>query len=351
MTSEQRVLAACRFEPPDRIPRFDPFWEFPESWRQALGPVEDINDIEIWYPDETPVPSRARLLERRGDWIYEADGWGRVTRRREGAYFVETLEVLMPPGVDVDSVEFEPPGLDSRYLMGHPDEQARDTALAAARRNYCVFAKTGGPYLRSTFLRGETQFLLDIAEDPVLARAIAEKTAHHLTQVGVEAIRRFGLHRTGIWIYDDMAYNSGPMFSPASFEAVFLPAYRAMIDAYKRAGARYVILHSDGDIRPLLPMLVEAGIDGLNPLERRANMHAVEIRRQYPRLILVGGMCNTDTLRTGPPERIVAEARELITLGRQGGLVIGTHSLGPDIPLEHFLAYDRACRTYGDFSA
>ena len=96
-------------------------------------------------------------------------------------------------------------------------------------------------------------------------------------------------------------------------------------------------------------MLVDAGIDGINPLERRAQMNAVELRRRYPRLILTGGMCNTHTLVKGTRSEIESEARELIDLGREGGLVIGTHSVSPEIPLENYALYHDFCRTYGDF--
>ena len=350
ITSKERVLAACEFRAPDRIPRFDPFWEYPNPWREALGPLEELNDIQIWAPDETPLPSRARFIKEEGEWLYYVDGWGRTWRRRHETYFDETLEVAMPAGTDIDSIHYEPPDLDSRYLMGHASESERDEALKKAKEQFCVFGKTGGPYLRTTMIRGETQFLMDIAQDPGLAKAIADKTADHLAGIGTEEIRRFGLQDTGMWIYDDMAYNDGPMFSPASFEKVFLPAYRRMIKAYKDAGAKYVFLHSDGDVRPLLDMLVDAGIDGLNPLERRAGMNIVEIRKRYPKLILVGGMCNSDTMINGPIERIEAEAREIIDIGRNGGVVIGAHSIGPDVPLEHYLAYHKFCGTYGNFS-
>ena len=124
-----------------------------------------------------------------------------------------------------------------------------------------------------------------------------------------------------------------------------------MIKAFKDAGARYVFLHSDGDIRSLLDMLIDAGIDGINPLERRAHMDAAVLRWRYPRLVLTGGMCNTDTLVKGPITKIQTEAKELIDLGREGGLVIGTHSVSHEIPLEHFAAYDMVCRTYGNFNA
>jgi len=350
MTSKERVLAACEFRRPDRIPRFDPFWQFPDSWPEFVGPLEEINDISIWAPDETAVPSRARFIKEEGDRLYYVDGWGRTWRRGHETYFDETLDVLMPAGTDIEFIRFEPPDMDSRYLMGYAGEAERDEALNKAKEQFCVFGKTGGPYIRTTLLRGETQFLMDIAQDPDLAKALADKTADHLTGIGIEEIRRFGLRETGIWIYDDMAYNDGPMFSPASFEKVFLPAYQRMIRAYKQAGAKYVFLHSDGNVRPILDMLVDAGIDGLNPLERRAGMNIAEIRKRYPRLILVGGMCNTDTMINGPRERIEAEAREIIDIGRDGGVVIGTHSLGPDVPIENYLAYHNVCRTYGDFS-
>jgi hypothetical protein len=60
-------------------------------------------------------------------------------------------------------------------------------------------------------------------------------------------------------------------------------------------------------------------------------------------------MCNTDTLVNGPAERVEKKTGELIDLGRNGGFVIGTHSISPEIPLEYFEIYDRTCRTYGNY--
>ena len=347
MDSKKRVLTACAFQPPDRIPRFDSFWEYPDAWREQLGPPEPLTDVAIWVPDEATFPTRARTLKQENGWIYEVEPWGRTIRRRPDAYFVQTLEVPIPEGADIDAIQFDRADLDARFLRGQPDRAALEVMLQQAKKEHCVFGKTGGPYLRSTFVRGEEQFLLDIAGDPGLAKAIADIVGDHLTAIGVEEINRWGLQDTGIWIYDDMAGNRGPMFSPKQFERILLPAYRRMVAAYKAAGARYVFLHSDGDVRPLLEMLLDAGIDGLNPLERRANMDIAVIRQRYPKLILAGGMCNTDTLVNGPVAKIVAEAREIIDLGRHGGAIIGTHSISPEVPLEHFVAYHETCREYG----
>jgi uroporphyrinogen-III decarboxylase len=353
ISSHDRVLTACEFRRPDRIPRFDTFWQFPESWRQRFGSPESLTDISIWYPDESPFPTRTRHLKTESDYLYEVDCWGRTIRRRKDAFFVETLDVAMPEGTDLDRVQFDPPELDSRYLTGKMDPSVTFSSADEMNRSlrddkgqHCVFGKTGGPYLRSSYLRGEAQFLMDMAADPALARAIADKVADHLIAVGREQIRRWNLGSTGIWIYDDMAYNHGPMLSPAQFENILLPAYRRMIRAYKDAGAKYVFFHSDGDIRLLLDMLVDAGIDGLNPLERRAHMDVVELRKRYPRLILTGGMCNTHTLVKGTRAEIEAEAREIIDMGHDGGVVIGTHSVSPEIPMENYAVYHEFCHAH-----
>ena len=336
----ERVRRAFAFTRPDRIPRFDSFWEFPDSWRERLGDPADLSDIEIWAPNEGAFCTRERLVEDGATAKTRVDTWGATTRESSNAYFAETLAVAVPAGTDLDDVAFDPPDLEARFGA------ARD----AAGSPRAVFGKTGGPYLRTTYVRGETQFLMDIAGDPPLALALADRMADHLAAVGVEAMKRWGLRGCGMSIWDDMAFNQAPMFSPEQFEKIFLPGYRRMVRSYKEAGASYVFLHSDGNIMPILDMLVDAGIDGLNPLERRAGMDPALIRKKFPRLVLIGGMDNTDTLMHGPAERIEAEARELIDMGRDGGLIIGTHSVSPEISLENFAAYDRCCGTYGDFT-
>lgn len=338
--SRERVQKAYQFKPPDRIPRFDSFWSYPDEWRNRFGDPQDVSDIKIWSPNEGAFPTRERIIKDEHGEIVRVTSWGATTREKKGAYFTETLAVAIPAGTDPDTVDFDPSDLDSRFAT---DRDARSDS-------HFVFGKTGGPYLRTTFVRGETQFLLDIGKDPYLARTLADKMADHLAAVGVEEIKRWKLQETGISIWDDMAYNEAPMFSPTQFENIFLPGYRRMIKAFKRAGAPHVFLHSDGNILPILEMLVDAGIDGLNPLERRAGMDPFLIRKRFPDLVLIGGMDNTDSLINGPIVKIESEAKELIDLGREGGLIIGTHSVSPEVSLENFSAYDIVCRTYGVFS-
>jgi uroporphyrinogen decarboxylase len=121
-----------------------------------------------------------------------------------------------------------------------------------------------------------------------------------------------------------------------------------MVSAFKQAGARRVIFHSDGDIRRFLDMLIDAGFDGINPVEPRARMHIPELRKAYPRLILTGGMDNTGALVQGPAERIRRETQAILEVAQDGGVIIGSGYTGPEIPLEHFQVYHETCLTYSN---
>jgi len=251
LTPHERVMRSLNFEPVDRLAVFDSFWgEFVPRWRRFLNLDDDANptdyyeiDLEICIADETPWPSRAGVIEDRGDEVIQRDGWGRVVRRLKNGYFSENLEVAVPRKTDLDRLEFEDPAADARY-EGFLKQVARH------RPRRAPFCKIGGPFLRTCFLRGEVDFLMDIAGDPVFARELAEKVADHIMHVALESLRRGDLYDTGVWMFDDMAYNDNPMFSPDQFERIFLPSYRKLVAAFKRAGAAKVVVEDFLDHPP-----------------------------------------------------------------------------------------------------
>ena len=335
MTSKERVMTALDFRTPDRIPIAPMgFWsEFTEKWRAATGIEGSIDDwfgvdIYIAIGDETPYPSLAEQVSRDGEYVLARDGWGQLKRTREGASFFEQVEVAYSAEGTLWHGDFEPVELDSRYA-------ALDARIDTLKERYCVFVKVGGPFIRTGFMRGEAQWLMDLAADPQMAAEMAMRTARHLTAIGLEQLRRWDLYDTGVWIYDDMAATKGPMFSPATAESILAPAWAHMIESFKRAGAAKVILHSDGDITPLLDIFIGVGFDGINPVEDHPGLDPADLRERYgDRLALLGGLDNRLILPGGDRSEVRQHVLDVLAAGRDGGLAIGTHSIGPDVSVE-----------------
>ncbi len=350
MDAKERVGKALDFERPDRMPLYDSYWpEFIENWRAvknapASADIADDyeNDVEIVIPLEAPFPSRACLLQEDAAWRISRDAWGVTERSRAGAHFSEILQVALPDKTHLEQLEFESPLLDLRY----PPRPAVE-ALKAKR---CVFIKTGGPYLRTSNLRGGAQWLIDLVEDPAFALELAMKVTRHITAVGLEALRRYDLYDTGIWFFDDMGSNRSPMFSPRTFERIFYPCYRWMCAQYRAAGVKRILLHCDGNIENILDMLIEAGINAFHPVEPKAGMDVVRLRERYGRkLAFLGGLDNAHILPGAPLPELEAHVRRVLEVGRDGGLVIGAHSIGPDISVERYDFVHQLIRRYGQF--
>jgi uroporphyrinogen decarboxylase len=106
------------------------------------------------------------------------------------------------------------------------------------------------------------------------------------------------------------------------------------------------MFHSDGNINPLLGGLVDAGIDGLNPLEVVANMDAPAIHRAHPHLFMAGGIDTSQLLPMGSPDDVRAAVRRALD-GSGGRLMVGSSSeLHEGVPLKNFLAMRDAVLSY-----
>lgn len=342
MNSEQRVLRTLEYEKTDRIALFDEYLsEIEEIYRKELNIDEHLSlpdffgvDIAICEPDESPYSSMREVITKNEEYQISRNGWGVLEKTKKQAYFSQELDYLIKDPKDLDKYPFENP-LDDRRYAGFKERVAQEKD-----KGRCVFGKIGGPYIRASFIRGQENFLMDVASDEGFAMDLVNRIGDFLLEVGKREITEGQLQNTGVWISDDMAYNLGPMVSPKSFERIFLPVYKKMVSELKSHGAKYVGLHSDGDIRPLLDMLIDCGIDLINPLEPKAGMSLVDLKKKYGRkLAYVGGMCNSDVLLNGPEERIIKKTEEILEAARDGGVAIGSHSIDKNISVKNYMTY------------
>lgn len=185
-------------------------------------------------------------------------------------------------------------------------------------------------------LRGYARLLEDLLANPDLAERILDIPYHYhlaaakrLAQMGVDMI----------WVGDDVGGQHGMVMSPATWRRFLKPRLAQFIAALKAINPQLkVAYHSDGMIYPIIPDLIEIGVDVLNPIQP-ACMDPARVKEQYgDRLCFWGSLDEQHTLPFGTPQDVEREVLARIrTLGRNGGLILGpTHHVQLDTPMENF---------------
>ncbi len=140
--------------------------------------------------------------------------------------------------------------------------------------------------------------------------------------------------------FEDFAGKGGPLVSPQIFRKLLLPYYQRIIERFRRAGIRYFWLDSDGDAEALIPLMLEAGITCLWPLEQASGMDPLRLRKEYGKsLALAGGI---DKIEIGKDRKAIeAELRSKIPplLESGGYLPFLDHCFSPEISYDNFLYY------------
>jgi len=343
VTPRQRIIEAMSHRRPDRVPRYEIFLPgYVDRWRRSKGkgPDADVYDAydridigTVLAMQEGPLGSRVERRETDGDTYYQRDSWGRYQKCSRSGTFFEVLESAIAEKSDLDALRFEDPWTADRTAMYREWERR-------ASERFCPVSGVMGLFMSSYYLRGEFELLVDLKEDEAFCRSLAERVARFLAAAGEKALEVTNTGETAIWVYDELGNNQSSLISPQTFERVYLRAYQAMIGRWKSRGLRNVILHCDGNCLPLIDLLIEAGFTGIQGVNPSAGMTVPAVKARYgDRLVLIGGMCNIHVLTQGSRDQIARQAAEIVEAARDGGVIIGTHSIDSDIPVENYDFY------------
>jgi uroporphyrinogen-III decarboxylase len=234
------------------------------------------------------------------------------------------------------------------------------------RRNteYAVIASIGGTALGdiamvpATFLK-HPKGIRDV-EEWYIAMAIHQDFLKELyDQQTQQAIENFKLYKEAVSDNVDVIYlcgadfgsQNGPMCSVELFNDVYLPYYRRMTDWIHRNTNWKVFKHCCGSIKPLIPSIIDAGIDILNPVQNSAvNMDAADLKKEFGRKITFwgGGVDTQQTLPFGKPEQVYEQVSERIRIYHQdGGFVFSPiHNTQAGVPVENFVAMIDAIKEF-----
>lgn len=371
MDHRERVLTTLTHQEPDRVPL--------ALWGSAYGITDGLYRNLLEHLGWEPLPPFRkrrghtvnhyddRLLELldmdiRHVWLGSTDlasppaeggpdAWG-VVWRRIGNYLFATDPPLA--GATVDDLENYPwPQVESLVRREELEERAR---YLCERTDYAVSARAAssyGPFEQACQLRGTEQFMIDLLTNGDFVRALVGKITDLLCQ-WLEVYLDIAAPYIDIMELpgDDYASQMAPLISPRLFDQYFKLCWRRLIDLVKQASSKiYILFHSDGAITPLLPSLLDVGVDILHPLEPVPATDIATVKKEYgERLSFLGGIDIRQAI-AGPKEEVVAEVRRRIgTLAEGGGYILApSNHLQPDVPPENVVTLFQAARKYGRY--
>ena len=345
MTPRERWLAVFKRQQPDRVPM--DYWgtdEFMARLMKHLGCSTRRQALERLHVDFVvkPVPTYVGpRIPRDGDvfgCLYRDMDYG------SGVY----RECVHAPLAEFESVG----EIEERYSWPRPDCWDYSTIRHQLQGLEMYPVQGGGsePFLDYKNMRGETQAFLDLIEHPDIVSYCLGK----LFDLSYENTRRI-LEKipelvTYTYIAEDMGGQTDLMISPAHIRRFLLPGMKRMIDLTHQAGV-HVFHHNDGNCRRILPELVAAGIDLLNPIQWRApGMDRESLKAEFgARIIFHGGMDNQKTLPFGTAAEVKQEVQDnLRLLGQGGGYILAPcHNIQAITPPENVVAMYETCYELG----
>ena len=312
------------------------------------------DNFKPWMlPDGTPVEVPGGfdpVTEPDGGLVIRQDGRD-VARMPAGGYYFDRVEKF--PGAahaDVESLEVP---LFSTELCDHFHDQAE----ALFQNTDAAIVAPLGPPFELFYGLGTGDFsawMCTLATEPDYVDALFTK----LVDAWLENLRRFtdavGDRVPILQVNDDFGMQHAPFISEKMFRESIMPYYKRGMDWIHANTDMKVFLHSDGAIRPLLPAIIEMGVDILNPVQTSAaGMDAAELKRDFgDRLTFWGGSLDCQkTLPFGTPEEVAREVRQHVETFKPGGgyVFASVHNIQAKVPPENVTAMFDAARAAGAY--
>jgi uroporphyrinogen decarboxylase len=337
MSHKERQLATIRHDPVDRIPvdainienmpQIAAFLSIPEAnVMEALG--IDGRIIGLGYEGMDSSTLGAPISE-----------WGTPAEEDYGTSHLYPLAFASTPEVN-------------NYPWPDPARYTYASAAQAARSLHPEYA-IRGPYWAPLFCRvcslmGMEKTLSDMLVNPAIFEAVLEKVFERVEEICLLYVDALGESLDIFYLGDDYASQKDLLFSPRLWRRFLKPRYAKLFEIGKRLG-KPVWFHSCGNILPVLPDLIEIGVDVWETVQLHTlPISPQKLKQEYGKHITFFGGINTQRLPFATPEEVAEEVRRVTgILGEGGGYICGPdHHIKPDVPPENAVALFKAAREY-----
>lgn len=351
MTSKERVRAVMRRERPDRIPAaFEAVGSVSKKLMARYGLTRFDELLAHFDVDVVPAspryigPELPSFVDAQGRTIYN-DYWGyQYTMHKTDLdeYPITTYHPLN----DVETVEDV-----NRAVFPDPDwfDYSAITEACEKHPDKAIIVGHEGPFQMVTFLIEMDRFFVLMVEEPEVAARILER----MNEFEMEYYRRIfeaGKGRVDILRpHDDYGTQISLLFSVDMWREFYRENTIRLVNLAHQYGAFYQ-QHSCGAIAPLIPELIECGVDALEPLQKVPGLYPEELAAKFGgRITFHGGVDTQQLLPHGTPEEVRAEAEHYMrTLGPNGYILMASQGFEGDVPIENIEAVYAADRSIAD---
>lgn len=337
MNSKERVYAALKRQPVDRVPIF--MWFHPDTAarlaRELEIPAGDVaeamgNDVrQAWVGNNQAM--EGVIHEHDGE--AHVDDWG-IEWVKEGPFNQIKHSSLERAGEDeIRRYAFPRGRIPSLLGPMEPLRRFADASFIGCDVSPCLFEMLGR-------LRGMENAILDLADPSDTVRGLLDRAGAFAEELAAAACDRF--HPDWLWTGDDVGSQQSLIMSPACWRGLIRGPLSRVFRVGKARGL-FVAYHSCGAIRPIIPDLIEIGLDVLNPIQCNCpGMDPLELKREFgKRLAFMGGVDTQDLLPRGSAEdvrRAAARLLEGMTAGGGGYILAASHTIPPETPLANIFA-------------
>lgn len=325
---------------------FGPLLGLKEEWEaQGASPQElDFSAFHYRSPKIFTIaanaglhnPVREKILEETEEHILSQDAYGRTMR-----LIKSSATLPLPLNYPVKTME---DWLRIKPLYQFHDDRLAAGWLEAARirreQGYTLSLSIPGGFDEPRQLMGEEAVCMAVYDQPELIHDILHTISETALKVCDLVTAEIPVDR--LFVHEDMAGKSGPLFGPRAVKTFLLPYYRAVWDFLSERGAQLFDQDSDGNMNAVIDVFLEAGLNAMYPMEPAAGMDIAALRQKYGnRLAFTGGIDKHVLRRT--PEEIEAELEYKIPpVLHSGGCVFAIdHRIPNGTPLENYRFYLR----------
>ena len=345
----ERVIAALEHRELDCVPVGEFFWtNFLRRAKAELEVGDDFDPYRYWdldvvviTPNMDPHVTGIEVLQDTAERKVVKTGFGATIERRWTYPMPNFLDFDTKTYKQMEVFEFDDPKDRRRYFEAI-DDQINSVAdalnlglpsyvdrLNMYADDFCLFGSVCEPHEMIWRIMGTDNVLIKLAEEPERMAKFIERLGDFLVGIVEGQVAAAEGRLSGMYIWGDIAYDQGMFFSPQYWRQVYKPQLKRICEAAHKAGLK-TIYHGCGDASDVFEDMIEVGVDAYNPLEAKAGLDVVELRRQFGRRWAFNGNINVQVLETNDLENVRREVLAKLNAARGGGYILQSDHSVPD---------------------